>query len=112
MLILLPTMAGVTFSALKRLTKESPTPRCLQQRFSRKERTGTNSMERNPKRMDTTLSELIAAAGAVAFEYSDNDKDGYRMARLALIELIKNPSNTADFDKDFYSPADPNQTVH
>ena len=69
-------------------------------------------MERNPKRTDTTLGKLIAVASEVAFEYSDNDNDGYRMARLALIELIRNPSDTTNFDKDFYFPTDAKQTVH
>ena len=69
-------------------------------------------MERSPKRIDTTLGELIAAASEVAFEYSDNDRDAYRMARLALIELIKNRSQAADLDSDFYSPADGKQTIH
>jgi hypothetical protein len=57
-------------------------------------------MERNSKRIDTTLGDLIAAASEVAFEYSDNDRDAYRMARLALIELIKNRSHVGDFDRD------------
>jgi hypothetical protein len=69
-------------------------------------------MERSPKRIDTTLGELIAAASEVAFEYSDNERDAYRMARLALIELIKNRSQAADFDGDFYSLADGKQTIH
>ena len=56
-------------------------------------------MEHSFKRIDSTLGELIAAASEVAFEYSDNDRDAYRMARLALIELIRNRS-LADFDRD------------
>jgi hypothetical protein len=44
----------------------------------------------NHKKLDRRLGELIAAAGEVAFEYSDNDKEGYRLARLVLIEIIKN----------------------
>ena len=69
-------------------------------------------MERSAKRIDTTLGELIAAASQVAFEYSDNDRDAYRMARLALIELIKNRSQVANLDGDFYFPADGKETVH
>ena len=69
-------------------------------------------MEHSPKRIETTLSELIAAAGAVAFEYSDNDRDAYRLARLALIELIKNRSQIAEFDDEFCSITDTKQTVH
>ena len=59
-------------------------------------------MERpSTKILNTTLGELIAAASEVAFEYSDNDKDAYRMARLALIEILKKSSYPAVFDEDF-----------
>ncbi|MGH7825975.1 MAG: hypothetical protein ACREQ7_12465 [Candidatus Binatia bacterium] len=51
-------------------------------------------------RIETTLGELIAAASEVAFEYSDNDKEAYRMARLALIEILKNASRPTDRDAD------------
>jgi hypothetical protein len=53
------------------------------------------------KIVNTTLGELIAAASEVAFEYSDNDKDAYRMARLALIEILKNSPNPMILDEDF-----------
>ena len=55
-------------------------------------------MDSNGKRLDTTLGELIAAASEVAFEYSDNDKEAYRLARLALIEILKDSSLQIDFD--------------
>jgi hypothetical protein len=59
-------------------------------------------MERaNTKVLNTTLGELIAAASEVAFEYSDNDKDAYRLARLALIELLKNAPHPKALDEDF-----------
>ncbi|HXG52494.1 MAG TPA: hypothetical protein VNN77_13945 [candidate division Zixibacteria bacterium] len=44
-----------------------------------------------------TLSELIAAAGEVAFEYSDSDKEGYEIARQALIQILRNGSRLGDF---------------
>ena len=53
------------------------------------------------KIVNTTLGELIAAASEVAFEYSDNDRDAYRMARLALIEILKNSPNPMILDEDF-----------
>jgi hypothetical protein len=43
-------------------------------------------------RIETTLGELIAAASEVAFEYSDSDKEAYEIARLALIEILRNTS--------------------
>jgi hypothetical protein len=58
-------------------------------------------MEHNSKKLDTTLGDLIAAASEVAFEYSDNDKEAYRLARLALIELLKNASYSMDLEENF-----------
>jgi hypothetical protein len=57
----------------------------------------------NIKRFDTTLGELIAAASEVAFEYSDNDQDAYRLARLALIEMLKKASRPVELEEDFWS---------
>ena len=55
----------------------------------------------NTKVLNTTLGELIAAASEVAFEYSDNDKDAYQMARLALIEILRKTSYPAVLDEVF-----------
>ena len=42
-------------------------------------------MEKSPsRRIETTLGDLIAAASEVAFEYSDNDKEAYNLAQLAV----------------------------
>lgn len=60
-------------------------------------------MERNPRRLDTTLGELIAAASEVAFEYSDNDRDAYRMAQIALIEILRKTSDPIEFETDLAS---------
>ena len=60
--------------------------------------------------MNTTLGDLIAAASEVAFEYSDNDKDAYKMARLALIEILKNSSHSVVLDEDFDAPV--NKYLH
>jgi hypothetical protein len=54
----------------------------------------------NSRRIDTTLGELIAAASEVAFEYSNNDKDAYNLAQLALMEMIKRSSQPLDLDKE------------
>ena len=51
------------------------------------------------RRINTTLGELIAAASEVAFEYSDNDKEAYRLARLALVEMLKIASHPLDLDE-------------
>jgi hypothetical protein len=53
---------------------------------------------RKSEKIDTTLGDLIAAASEVAFEYSDNDREGYQLARLALIELLKKASHPSDLD--------------
>ena len=59
---------------------------------------------RSAKRIDTTLGELIAAASEVAFEYSDNEREAYRLARLALIEMLKNASHPMDVDEEMLTP--------
>ena len=56
------------------------------------------------KVLNTTLGDLIAVASEVAFEYSDNDKDAYKMARLALNEILKNSSHSINLDEDFDPP--------
>ena len=43
-------------------------------------------------RIDTTLGDLIAAVSDVAFEYSDDAKEAYHLARLVLVEILKGAS--------------------
>ena len=57
-------------------------------------------ISRSANRIDTTLGELIAAASEVAFEYSENDREAYRLARLALIEMLKKASHHMDVDEE------------
>ena len=66
----------------------------------------------NSRTLDTNLSELIAAAGEVAFEYSDNDREAYKLARLALIEIVKNSAHSINADRDFERLAPPSQRFH
>lgn len=40
-------------------------------------------------RINTTLGELIAAASECAFEYADDTKEAYDLARLVLVEVLK-----------------------
>jgi hypothetical protein len=54
----------------------------------------------NSNKIDTTLGDLIAAASEVAFEYSDNDKEGYQLARLALIEMLRKASYSIDLNEE------------
>jgi hypothetical protein len=67
---------------------------------------------RGAKRIDTTLGELIAAASEVAFEYSDNDRDAYRLARLALIEMLKKASHPIDLEGEFDLLSERSHTLH
>ena len=69
-------------------------------------------MESNSKRLETTLGDLIAAASEVAFEYSDSDKQAYRLARLALIEILKKASHPIDLDADFDELAEKKPLLH
>jgi len=66
----------------------------------------------NNQRIDTTLGELIAAASEVAFEYSDNDKDAYNLAQIALMEMIRKTAYQSDLTKDFESLSSPSQLIH
>ena len=49
-------------------------------------------LNRNDHRIDTTLGELIATISDVAFEYSDDTKEAYRLSRLVLVEILKGAS--------------------
>ena len=66
----------------------------------------------NSRRIDTTLGDLIAAASEVAFEYSDNDKDAYNLAQLALMEMIKKTTHLIDLDKELENLAPLSQLLH
>jgi hypothetical protein len=58
------------------------------------------------------LSELIAAAGNVAFEYSDNGREAYALARAALVEMIRQSARKADSDEDFETLPTPTNRLH
>jgi hypothetical protein len=60
----------------------------------------------------TNLGELIAAAGKVAFEFSNNDKEAYDLAQLALIEILRKTSQAIDLDKDFETLSSSGQVIH
>ncbi len=66
----------------------------------------------NSRRIDTTLGDLIAAASEVAFEYSDNDKDAYHLAQLALMEIIKKSTQPLDLDKELETLSPLSQLIH
>lgn len=51
--------------------------------------------------LETTLGELIEAVSEVAFEYSDDTKEAYLLARVALVEILKNASFSQDLDPNF-----------
>ena len=64
------------------------------------------------RRIDTSLGELIAAASEIAFEYSNNDKDAYNLAQLALLEMIKKRSQPLDLDQELEILAPLSQLIH
>ncbi len=66
----------------------------------------------NSRRIDATLGYLIAAASQVAFEFSDNDKDAYNLAQVALIEMIKKSRQPIDLDKELEELSPISQLVH
>ena len=56
-------------------------------------------MQNQPgKKLHPTLGELIAAAGELAFECSNSDREGYRLARIALIEILKSGLHPKELD--------------
>ena len=64
------------------------------------------------RRIDTRLGDLIAAASEIAFEYSNNDKDAYNLAQLALLEMIKTSSQPVDLDKELETLSPLSQLIH
>jgi hypothetical protein len=52
--------------------------------------------KRSGNRIDTTLGELIAAVSEAAFEYTDNRKEAYHCARLAVVAILKGASLSGD----------------
>ena len=56
-------------------------------------------MEADNKRIDKTLGELLAAASEFAFEWSNNDKEAYQMARLAMVEILRMASQPTEFNE-------------
>lgn len=66
----------------------------------------------HPRKLDSNLSELIAAAGELAFEHSNSGREAYNLARFALIEIIKNSAHTIDLDKDFEAATSPSRHLH
>lgn len=66
----------------------------------------------NNYRIETTLGDLIAAASEVAFEYSENDKDAYSLAQLALVEMLRKTTHRVDLNKEFDNFTSPSQLIH
>jgi len=50
----------------------------------------------NGNRIDAALGDLIATISDVAFEYSDDTKDAYHLARLFLVENLESASPRGD----------------
>lgn len=70
-------------------------------------------MENNktPK-LETSLSELVAAAGKLAFEYSESGQEAYYLARVALVEFIKKSAHPVDSDSDLAGLPSPSGRLH
>ena len=66
----------------------------------------------NSHRLETTLGDLIAAASEVAFEYSENDKEAYSLAQLALVEMLRKTTHRVDLNKAFENLPSPSQLIH
>ena len=66
----------------------------------------------NNSKFEATLADLVAAAGELAFEFSDNDRDGYLLARRAFIEMLKQSTPPADPIKELESLPSPSPSIH
>jgi hypothetical protein len=47
------------------------------------------TINRNDRRTDATLRELLATASDLAFEYSSGTKDAYNLTRQAFVEILR-----------------------
>lgn len=64
-----------------------------------------------PRRIPAALSDLLQAAGEVAFECSNNDdQEAFDLAQVALIEILKKTSVTSDTS--FEEIPSPSQSIH
>lgn len=65
-------------------------------------------MEKNhARKLDASLDELVAAAGEVAFEFSNRDREAYKLTRVALIEIIRKTAQESDPQRDFETAQSP-----
>jgi hypothetical protein len=69
-------------------------------------------MENSKENIAVSFRELIVAAGELAFEYAENDNDGRRLARLALIEFLRSTPKAVNLDSDFPAPKTGRQVLH
>ena len=69
-------------------------------------------MENSKENIAVSFRELIAAAGELAFEYAENDNDGRRLARLALIEFLRNTPKAVNLESDFPTPTTGRELLH
>jgi hypothetical protein len=66
----------------------------------------------NDSTLETTLEDLLAAAGELAFEHCDNDKDAYNLVRLAIIELLKKTRRRSDPTRELENLPSPSPLIH
>lgn len=68
-------------------------------------------MKSNTRNTYIRLRKLLAAAGEVAFEYSNSDREAYDMARLALIQILRESANPLD-PEDLDNLSSPSSLIH
>jgi len=69
-------------------------------------------METDKKKTDKTLSELLAAASEFAYECSNSDKEAYQIARIAMVEILRQTSQSLDFYEEFGPTATKKHQFH
>lgn len=53
-------------------------------------------LNQSENRIHTTLGELIATVSECAFEYADDPREAYNLARLVLVELLNEASHNRE----------------
>jgi hypothetical protein len=60
-------------------------------------------LDPNNKMTDATFKKFLAAASDLAFECSDNGRDGYKITRQAFVEMLRDASlNRRSFETFFH----------
>ena len=98
---------GKTATTIKQLLAE-----CACAQIEEENPCSSRSQPISNQRRSRLKSITLTAASEIAFEYSNNDKDAYNLAQLALLEMIKKRSQPLDLDQELEILAPLSQLIH